>query len=268
MTLPTPSTSGSAGKNGPWKHGTIPVLGLIGAIGGGKSRAAAILAGRGALVIDADRVGHSVLRRRSVRERLVARFGDAILDRSAAAGSPAIDRRALGTIVFADPEALAALESIVHPLMRRSFERMIARAERRGRVPAIVLDAAILLEAGWHDLCDQIVFVDAPRDQRLARLAAQRGWSADRLAARERVQWPAEVKRRRADAVVVNDASLERLEAALEALWSTMLSPPARSDSATTADQANPRGRGLPIFARPSPRIPTFSQPADAPGRP
>jgi dephospho-CoA kinase len=203
-----------------------------------------------------------------VRERLVALFGDSIIDRTPEAGSPAIDRRALGAIVFADPEALGALESVVHPLMRRSFERAIARAERRGRAAAIVLDAAILLEAGWDDLCDRIVFVDAPRDQRLARLAVQRGWSGDRLAARERAQWPAEVKRRRADAVVVNDGSPEHLEAALDALWSTVLSLPAQSGSSMRADQADPRGRGLPIFAHPSARIPTFSQPADAPGRP
>jgi dephospho-CoA kinase len=268
ITQPTPSTSGSADKSGPWKHGSIPVLGLIGAIGGGKSRAAAILAGRGALVIDADRVGHAALRLRRVRERLVERFGDAILDCSPGADWPAIDRRALGSIVFADPEALAALESVVHPLMRQSFERAIARAERRGKAPVIVLDAAILLEAGWHDLCDQIVFIDAPRDQRLARLATQRGWSADRLDAREQAQWPVAVKKRRADAVIINDGSLAGLEEMLDVLWSSMLSPPVRSDSSTTTDQADACGRGLPIFVHPTSRIPTFSQPADAPGRP
>ena len=105
---------------------------------------------------------------------------------------PRIDRRALGTIVFANPEALRQLEAILHPRMRRTFERAIARTVRRGQARAVVLDAAILLEAGWHTLCDRIVLVDAPREQRLARLAAARGWSEQTLAAREAAQWPLE----------------------------------------------------------------------------
>ena len=82
-----------------------------------------------------------------------------------------------GTIVFGQPGALRRLEAILHPRMCRTFERAIARTVRRGQARAVVLDAAILLEAGWNTLCDRIVFVDAPRDQRLARLSAARGWT-------------------------------------------------------------------------------------------
>jgi dephospho-CoA kinase len=266
-TQPIPLPSRPAVPIGPWKFGTIPVLGLIGAIGGGKSRVAAILAGRGALVIDADRVGHAVLRRRRVCDRLVARFGEGIVARAPEDGSLTIDRRALGAVVFADPVALRVLESMVHPLMRRSFEQAIARAERRGEAPAVVLDAAILLEAGWDELCDRILYVDAPRDQRLARLSAQRGWTEARLDERERAQWPADVKRQRADAVVVNDSSPEYLEATIESLWSTLLSPPTRSGSPTLAEPTGPRGPGVSIPAPASPRVSAFSQPADVPGR-
>src|SRR5215217_7802575 len=94
----------SAPMKGPWKHGTVPVVGLIGEIGGGKSRVASLLAGRGALVLDADAIGHALLAQRPVRERVVARFGAGILAPSdEAGGPPAIDRRALGAIVFSSP---------------------------------------------------------------------------------------------------------------------------------------------------------------------
>src|SRR5262249_41442195 len=141
---------------GPWKHGPIPVLGLIGGIGAGKTRVAAMLAEHGAFVIDADAVGHALLDQRPVRDQVVARFGKEILRRTPdtesgvessaeAETSATIDRRALGAIVFAAPTALRQLEAILHPKMRRTFERAIARTIRRGRARAVVLDAAILL---------------------------------------------------------------------------------------------------------------------------
>jgi dephospho-CoA kinase len=246
---------------GPWKHGPIPVIGLIGAIGGGKSQVASLLAARGAFVLDADAVGHELLNQRPVRERVVARFGNAILapgsDESA---PPTINRRALGAIVFADPAALRDLETILHPRMRKTFERAIARTVRRGRAPAVVLDAAILLEAGWDSLCDRVVFVDAPRDQRLTRLAAQRGWSDETLAARERAQWPAERKRGMADTLVLNDAGLDQLETAVTRLWESLRSPQ-RSDSSPGTARPGPRQPGAPTRERPT------SDPAVAPRR-
>ena len=77
---------------------------------------------------------------------------------------------------------------------------------------AVVLDAAILLEAGWDDLCDRIVFVDAPRLERLRRVAETRGWSEETFEARERAQWPSDEKRRRADWIITNDSGPDRLQ--------------------------------------------------------
>ncbi|MHC5543905.1 dephospho-CoA kinase, partial [Singulisphaera rosea] len=151
----TRSRPGPSRPSGPWKHGAIPVIGVIGEIGAGKSAASASLAARGAFVIDADAVGHALINQRPVRDEVIARFGTGILSPETASGEPPeIDRRALGAIVFASPSALADLETIVHPKMRRTFERAIARTVRRGQALAIVLDAAILLEAGWENLCD------------------------------------------------------------------------------------------------------------------
>ncbi len=200
----------------PWKHGYVPVLGLVGGIGAGKSVVAARLAERGALVLDADAIGHTLLDQKPSREEAVTRFGDEILDPS---DPSKINRRVLGTIVFEAPESLRALERILHPRMRRTFEKAIARAARQRNYKAVVLDAAVLYEAGWNDLCDLVAFVDAPREIRLERLQKSRGWTDAQLAEREAVQLPLDLKRRRSDRTVTNSGNPEQLEQELEELW-------------------------------------------------
>ncbi len=149
---------------GRWKHGPIPVIGLIGGIGGGKSAVARLLADRGSAVIDADAVGHALLEDPAIRARIEERFGAGVLEASPAADGavPRVSRRALAGIVFADASALRDLEAILHPAMRDHFLRSITRLVRDGGRPCVVLDAAVLLEVGWDDLCDRIIFVDAP----------------------------------------------------------------------------------------------------------
>ncbi len=140
-------------------------------------------------------------------------------ERAVKAGSPpAIDRRALGAIVFADPKARRDLEAILHPRMRSWFLAVIERelSAGGGTDRLVVLDAAVLLEAGWDDLCDLIVFVDAPREERMRRVEEQRGWSRETFEARERAQWPGDLKRRRADVVITNDAGVEFLKREVE----------------------------------------------------
>jgi dephospho-CoA kinase len=213
---------------GAWANGPIPVIGLVGGIGAGKSLAAAALAERGVRVLDADAVGHALLAQRPARERVVARFGPGVLraDEEGVEGSePEVDRAILGRIVFADPVARRDLEAILHPAMRKTFERAIARAARAG-LPGVVLDAAVLYEAGWDRLCDAVLFIDAPRDVRLARLATARGWSAGDLDAREAAQASLDSKRQRADRVLENADSPEALREAVLAWWSSFV--PAR----------------------------------------
>jgi dephospho-CoA kinase len=226
-----------------YKHGTIPVIGLTGGIGGGKSEVAAILAGHGSAVIDADLIGHQLLDDSRVRAAIVARFGDQVLARSDVepGAAPRVDRRALGAIVFADDEALEALEAILHPLMRAEFLSAIDREMRAGpsRARSIVLDAAILQEAGWDELCDLVVFVDAPREIRMQRAFRQRGWSEETLERREQAQWPCDEKRRRADFVIVNDADVERLHQELKRLDDLLERSPCPS-AHVGADRARP----------------------------
>ncbi len=205
---------------GRFRHGAVPVIGLIGGIGGGKSEVAALFRERGAVVIDADAVGHELLKDPAVLGRIADRFGERVLAGAGRQGSsaPAIDRKALGAIVFADPVARRDLESILHPRMRSWFLEVIESELRAGGGTdhLVVLDAAVLLEAGWDDLCDLIVFVDAPLAERMRRVEERRGWSREMLEARERAQWPNDLKRRRADVVITNDAGVETLQREVE----------------------------------------------------
>jgi len=245
----SPAGPRSQPAQGRWKHGAIPVIGLIGGIGAGKSRVADLLKARGAVVIDADAVGHEVLQDPEVIDRLVGRFGISIL--RPAAEPPdrrrAVDRRELGAIVFADSAALRDLENVVHPRMYRTFERIIESEVSRGAAPLIVLDAAILLETGWDRVCDLVVFVDAPAAVRLDRVARGRGWTAETLKAREATQWPVDTKRERADVVLRNDSGLESLEAEVDGLFRSLTGgrtaacPPRRGKSESPERAATSR---------------------------
>ncbi len=230
---------------GRWKHGTVPVIGLTGAIGGGKSQVAGLLGKKGAVVIDADRVGHEVLKHPEVRRQVIERFGAGVAEHGpdAAASPGSINRQALGSIVFAARSALDDLEAIVHPRMRRQFEAIIDCESVRGRAPAVVLDAAVLLEAGWDDLCDLVVFVDASQPIRLQRVAHGRGWTAEVLQAREAAQWPREHKLNRADSVIHNDSSLETLDQSVDRLF-RMVTDRQSSDSRVSGTSAASRLSG------------------------
>jgi dephospho-CoA kinase len=208
-----------------WKHGASPVIGLTGGVASGKSSVASLLAERGCALIDADSVGHEVLDRPGVVQKLVEHFGPGVVAEGglSSARRPQVDRKALGAIVFVDPEARHVLEAIVHPLMRVRFALAIEQELGPGR--PVVLDAAILLEKGWDDLCDLVAFVDAPRSERLHRAAASRGWSDEDFAARERAQWSCEEKRRRADFVIRNDSAPDSLLCEVERLVATLTRP-------------------------------------------
>jgi dephospho-CoA kinase len=206
-------------------QGAAPVIGLTGGVASGKTAVADLLAERGFAVIDADSVGHQVLLEPAVQRKLVERFGPGVLagEGLAAAGGPRIDRKALGAIVFADPDARRALEAIVHPLMRARFLEAIER--ERGAARPVVLDAAILLEAGWDDLCDFVVFVESPLSERMRRAGADRGWAAETFNSREAAQWPCEEKRRRAGFVIENSAGLLSLPREVDRLVASLLGP-------------------------------------------
>jgi dephospho-CoA kinase len=190
-----------------------PVVALIGGIGSGKSRVAAELARRGARVLAGDQLGHEALRQPEIRDQVARRWGPGVLDEHGE-----IDRRRLGLIVFADPAELRALEALEYPWIERRFREEIRRANADPAVRLIVLDAAVLLEAGWNAMCDWIVFIHAPRPERLRRVRADRGWSEKEVEARERAQMSLTEKVSRADFAVDNSQAPEHVADQLDAL--------------------------------------------------
>jgi dephospho-CoA kinase len=130
----------------------------------------------------------------------------------------ALDRREIGRIVFADPAERTTLEATVFPYIEGRTRQEISRAQTNPDVGFVVLDAAVLLEAGWGALVDRIAYLDAPRELRLARLAVRSGWTEGELDAREAAQWSVEEKKMRADAVLVNDAGPDALQEKVDQL--------------------------------------------------
>lgn len=195
---------GQPGRTGPL------VIGLVGGIGAGKSAVARALARLGCVVYDADAEVRRVLARPEVRDELARWWGPGVI-----AGG-AVDRSAVARIVFADAGERRRLESLIHPLLREARAVLRDQAARQG-APALVVDAPLLFEAGVDAECDAVVFVEAPLGVRLSRVSS-RGWDAGELARRESAQWPLDEKKRRADAVIVNDAGQAELDERARAL--------------------------------------------------
>jgi dephospho-CoA kinase len=195
------------------------VIGLAGGIASGKSTVAAELAALGAVVLDADRAAHQAINRPEVKQTLVERWGEAILD-----GSGEVLRQAIAERVFspslADNQELEFLESLLHPLVRRQFESELAPLTQRG-VAAAVIDAPLLLDAGWEDLCDFIVFVESNEQDRVQR-AGPRNWSHGEISRREAAQMPIDEKRRRATHVIRNLGSRGDLKGEVQAFWNSI----------------------------------------------
>lgn len=198
------------------------VIGITGGIASGKSLVAEQLGQWGALVLDADRIGHEVLGEAAVRDALVARWGAGILD-----WAGEVHRAAVAERVFAPPPRgpaeLAFLESLTHPRITARMEDQLQQARQEGRYPVVVLDAPVLFKAGWEAYCDLILFVDADDGLRLAR-ARLRGWNERQWRAREAAQPDLQVQRTRADVVLDNSGSPAELLAQAAQFWRSLQS--------------------------------------------
>jgi dephospho-CoA kinase len=195
------------------------VLGIVGGVASGKSAVARQFARLGAALVDADEVGHAVLRLPQVIEAFRQRWGESIVGPDGQ-----VVRREVARRVFGDDEAAVAerkfLNEVTHPLIRDRLRAELNRL-RATNAPVAVLDAALLYETGWGQLCDGVVFVDATREERLRR-AQGRGWSAEQFAAREASQWPVDEKKERAKWVIENSGPIEALMPQAERVWSAI----------------------------------------------
>jgi len=190
------------------------LIGLTGNIATGKSTVARMLADRGAMVVDADKVAHEMMRSGTpVHAAVVAAFGPEIVG-----DDGEIDRARLGAVVFADPAALARLEEIVHPAVVRKVAQRVAAAS----APVVVVEAIKLIEAGMAAGCDSLWVTTCPPQEQVRRLMAERGLSRDEARQRVRAQPPQEAKLARADVVINTGSSMSGTEAQVETSWRSL----------------------------------------------
>src|SRR5271166_3239363 len=194
-------------------------VGLTGGIGSGKSTVAKMLAELGAPSFDADKVGHDIYSPgRPAYTDVIAAFGETIV-----ASDGTIDRKKLGPIVFADPAQLKRLESIVHPRMFERMRDMVGELRAQGTAAPIVIEAAILIEAKWQPLFDEIWLVIAPRDKVIARVEAERGLKREQTEARIKAQLSDDERRKHSSLIIDNSGTIEDLRAKTEVLWRELL---------------------------------------------
>lgn len=190
-----------------------PVIGLAGGIGSGKSAVARILRELGCEVSDADSVVRVLLDEPEVQQTLRSWWGPTVISPEGVT-----DRRAIADIVFHQPEERRRLEALLHPIVsrRRREQWKALDADPQRLIPAYVIDAPLLFEAGLDAECDAVIFVDADRSDREARVAAGRGWDAAELARRESAQLSLDLKRERSDHTIENRGDLASLRTQVE----------------------------------------------------
>jgi dephospho-CoA kinase len=195
-----------------------PCVGITGGIGTGKSTVSASFARRGTTIIEADQVGHDVLREdRHVHRLLAEAFGTDILE---ADGQP--NRKRIADVVFSDPAALSTLNDIVHPPLLQRLRQSLDSLSTDGSCRLVAVDAALITEwdiASWFDL---LVVVVAPTDQVRERLAA-RGLTKEQIEGRIASQLPEEARLLEADVVIRNDGDLATLDMAVEGVWQRLV---------------------------------------------
>ena len=190
------------------------VIGLTGGIGSGKSTVAQMLQQQGAKLLSADAVGHEVYEpSRPAFQEIVQAFG-----REVVGADGKIDRKKLGPIVFSDPEQLRRLNAVTHPRMKELMREKLA-AERAGGARIAVLEAALLFDAGWDDLADEVWVTVAPPEVAAARTAERSGISVEEALSRIRAQMSNEERIARSQVVIDTDCPLERTEEQVSEEW-------------------------------------------------
>ena len=195
------------------------LIGLTGGIGSGKSTVSALLAERGAVVIDADAITKELQQPGTpVFEAMVERFGDGIV-----AADGTLDRQAVADLVFTDPEALADLNGIVHPAVGAEIAERLQRSIDTDDV--VILDVPLLVESGRSDLA-ALVVVDVDPELAVQRLVEHRGFREDDARARMARQVSREERLAKAEHVLDNSGDLEHLRQQVDELWALLVGTP------------------------------------------
>ncbi len=192
----------------------MKVIGLTGGIGSGKSTVSSFLAELGAVIIDADKVGHELLKSDTeIRRKVVAAFGRQIL-----APDGEVDRKKLGGLVFESPQALSRLNRIMHPPINNAIKAQLERYRRQG-AGVVVVEAPLLVEAGWTSMVDEVWVTVASEATVLNRLEKEMGLSQLESQARIHSQLSSKERVKHASVVINTDLSLDKLKAGVGRLW-------------------------------------------------
>ena len=191
----------------------MKIIGLTGGVGSGKSVVAGILKELGATTMELDKTGHEVLRRKEIRDRLVSEFGEDILD-----SRGEIDRSRLGKKVFSNRDALATLNSIVHPAIDATVIEKLREYDQQG-VKVVILEAAAMLEAGRDWQVDEVWVTVVSEKTVLERLAEAGRYSREDVKARIASQISNKERIRQAYVVIDNDGTLDELRDKVKIEW-------------------------------------------------
>ncbi len=183
-----------------------PIIGILGGLGSGKSTVAAEFGRLGCAIIDADKIAHELLDEPSVKEQVVASFGQAILD-----SGGKIDHKKLAGIVFDDAQKLSMLNDIVHPPVLQRADQLIRQYNGQNQVKAIVLDMPLLVEVGWSKRCDKLIFVDCDRRLRAERAKKMGVFDENQHKIRENFQISLDKKVAVADNIIDNNSGFSAL---------------------------------------------------------
>jgi dephospho-CoA kinase len=197
---------------------TLPIFGLTGGIACGKSTVARLFQDLGAYIIDADRVGHEVIQPgHAAYQEILEHFGKEILD---PAGR--IDRKKLGSKVFAEPQQLRLLNAIVHPRIIARVQELSAGQQKRNPRAVVIVDAALIFESGISSTMRKVMVAWCRPEQQLERLMANTGASREEAEQRIQAQMPVEEKRRRADYVIDCSGTLEQTCAQVQVIYAEL----------------------------------------------
>lgn len=200
-------------------HKNCIVVGLVGAIGAGKTTVAECFRASGAKVVSADALVHRLLRQNRIRQSVAAALQVTLPLQELAL------KKTLASVVFSDEEKRKALEALLHPHVDAEIRKVIRQSESKAATPkrVVVLDIPLLLEADMDQYCDELLYVEAPEGIRLQRLSEHRQWPRGEAERRQRCQLPLQDKKRQCSEIIHNDGDTDRTRSQVQAVYNRLI---------------------------------------------
>jgi dephospho-CoA kinase len=199
----------------PKKQRTVIIIGVTGSLGTGKTTVAKIFKGFGAVVFDADKMAHDTFKKDTPSyKKIVSSFGKCALDKFGR-----VSRPKLAGLIFGNKKALNKLCAIIHPEVIAKIKKSVKMISRYKRIPAVVIDAPLLIEAKLHKIVDYLIVVKTSRATQVKRTAKKTGLSARQIRLRIKNQMPLRKKIRMADFVIDNEGDKSKTRKIIKRIW-------------------------------------------------